>query len=181
MMMASAVPSKSTGAFIAKRIIAFVREIGCEQGDITIKSDQEPVMKAIITEVGRVRAAAGGGRMVVESSPVGQSQSNGIVERAIESVVGQMLVLKDALETKLKVKTDAKHQVMPWFAEYAALVLNRFEIGKDRKTAYERCRGKKARAMSLEFGEAVVWRRKPAGGPLGTVSCHIPACERRHW
>ena len=80
MTMASVTPSKSTGAFIAKRVVGFMRDIGCEQGDITIKSDQEPAMKATITEFGRVRAAAGGGRMKVESSPVGHSQSNGIVE-----------------------------------------------------------------------------------------------------
>jgi hypothetical protein len=81
MTMASAMPSKSTGNFIARRVVAFMKEVGCEHGDITVKSDQEPAMKAIINEIGRVRAAAGGGKMVVESSPVGQSQSNGIAER----------------------------------------------------------------------------------------------------
>jgi hypothetical protein len=41
--------------------------------------------------------------------------------------------------------------------EWAALVLNRYEVGKDGKTPYERCKGKKATTMGLEFGEAVLW------------------------
>ena len=67
MKMASVTPSKSTGNFIARRIVVFMREVGCEQGDVTAKSDQEPAMAAIIADIGRVRAAVGGGRMVVWS------------------------------------------------------------------------------------------------------------------
>ena len=144
MMMASVIPMKGKGVFIAKRVVVFMREIGCEQGDVTIRSDQEPAMKAIITEIGRVRAAAGGGRMVVESSPVGQSQSNGIAERGIGTVVGQVRVLRDAFETKLKVEMETNHPVIPWLVEYSTLLLNRFEVGKDGLTAFERCTGKKA-------------------------------------
>ena len=121
MTMASVIPMKGKGVFIAKRIVAFMREIVCEQGDVTIKSDQEPAMRAIITEVGRVRAAAGGGRMVVESSPVGQSQSNGIVERGIGSVVGQVRVLRDAFETRLKIEMETNHPAIQWLVEYSAL------------------------------------------------------------
>ncbi len=65
-----------------KRVVAFMWEIWREQGGITIKSDQVPEMNVIITDVGRVKAAAGGGKKVVESSPVGQSQSDGVVEGA---------------------------------------------------------------------------------------------------
>ncbi len=81
----------------------------CEQGDVAIKSDQEAAMKSIIAEVGRARAVAGGGRMMGESCPVGQSQGNGVVDRAISSVVGQSRVLRDALEMGLNVKLPANH------------------------------------------------------------------------
>ncbi len=81
--MAAVMPLKGSGSFIAKRVVALMRKTRCEQGGVTIKSGQEAAMKSIIAEVGRVRAAACGGRMMVESSPVGQSQSHGVVERAI--------------------------------------------------------------------------------------------------
>ena len=37
--------------------------------------------------------------------------------------------------------------------EYAAYLLNRLEVGKDGKTAYERAKGKLATVVGLEFGE----------------------------
>ena len=38
------------------------------------------------------------GRWIVEHSPVGSSQSNGVIERAVKSVEGQLRVVKLALE-----------------------------------------------------------------------------------
>jgi hypothetical protein len=86
MTMSAALPSKSTGTFIARCVVAFLKEIGCAQCDIIVKSDQEPAITSIVAEVGRVRAAAGGGRYIIETSPVDSSSSNGVVERAIRSV-----------------------------------------------------------------------------------------------
>jgi hypothetical protein len=129
MTMSSAVPSKSTGTFIAKRVVSFMREIGLEHVDVIAKSDQEPAINALLLEVGRVRAANSSGRYIVEQSPVGSSQSNGIAERAILSVQQQVRVLKCALETRWKVDIHSKHPVMPWLIEYASYLLNRFEVG----------------------------------------------------
>ena len=87
MTMSTVVPSKSTGTFIARRVWAYLREIGCKHGDLILKSDQEAAIMAIVGEVNRIRAANGGvGRTIEETSPVGSSSSNGIVERAILSV-----------------------------------------------------------------------------------------------
>ena len=98
MTMSTAVPSKSTGTFAARRVVAFLKEIGLVQCDLIVKSDQEPAIVAVVNEVGRVRAAAGGGKYIVEASPVGSSGSNGVVERAIRSVEQQVRVMRDALE-----------------------------------------------------------------------------------
>ena len=156
MVMAAAVPSKSTGTYIARRVAAFIQEVGCGQLDILVKSDQEPAIMAIVEEVGRVRSATSQGRYVVEHSPVGSSASNGIVERAIQSVEQQVRVLKSSLEDRWKVHIPARHSVVPWLVEYSAFLLNRFEVGRDGKTAYERCKGKQAKTAGLEFGEAIL-------------------------
>ena len=50
MTMASGVPSKSTGAFITKRGAAYFKQIGCELGDLTVKSDQEPTVIALLLD-----------------------------------------------------------------------------------------------------------------------------------
>lgn len=60
---------------------------------------------------------------------------------------------------------------MPWIVKYAAFLINRFEVGQDNKTAYERIKGKNAKVMGIEFAEAMLWRRKPVGGAFGKVTC----------
>ena len=81
MMMSTRLPTKTTGKYVAKRVMAFMKEVGCEHGDMVHKADQEVVMDQILSDVGRLRAAQGGGRFVAENSPVGASQSNGVIER----------------------------------------------------------------------------------------------------
>ncbi len=37
--------------------------------------------------------------------------------------------------------------------EFAAVLVNRYEVGRDGKTPYERARGKRSKLLGLEFGE----------------------------
>ena len=107
-----------------------------------------------------------GGKFIPENSPVGSTASNGVIEGGIHAVEQMVRVLKGALEARWEVGIPTLHAIIPWMAEYAALLLNRFEVGRDGKTSYERSKGKKANALGLDLGEAVLWRRKPvAWGP----------------
>ena len=47
MLMAAAVPIKTTGTYITSRIIGFLREIGCLYGDVIVKTDQEAAMQTL--------------------------------------------------------------------------------------------------------------------------------------
>ena len=40
-------------------------------------------------------------------------------------------------------------------------MVNRLEVGKDRKTAHERAKGRTARVLGVEFGEKLMWKVKP--------------------
>lgn len=133
MLMASVVPRKTTGTFVSRRILSFLQEVGCEFGDLIVKCDQEEAIKSVVNDVGRLRAAAGGGKYIVEHSPVGASASNGIIERGIQSVEGQVRVIKDMLETRWSVKLPVDHPVLCYLIEYASLLLNRFEVSHDGK------------------------------------------------
>ena len=135
-----------------------------------VKSDQEEAIKAVVTDVGRLRASGGGGKYVMEHSPVKASAGNGVIEKGIQSIEGQVRVLLDALETRWGVKIPVYHPVICYLIEYAAFLLNRFEVGNDGKTNYERCKGKRAKTLGIEFGEAIFWRRKLVGGALGKLS-----------
>ena len=140
MTLSTVVPSKSKGELMAKRVVAFMREIGIDKGDITAKTDQETAMLAALSEIARHRAAAGGGRLVPEHSPVGDSKGNGLMERAVQRVEAQIRVARSALEGPVRARLEPDHQVFHWLTEYASVLLTKFEVGKDGKTAYERCK-----------------------------------------
>jgi hypothetical protein len=92
MLMTTVVPRKGTkGEFAAKRSAAFCSEIGYTGASLIMKSDQEPAITALVGDIAIRRQPA---KTVIEHSPVGSSQSNGIVERAIQSYEGILRVIR---------------------------------------------------------------------------------------
>ena len=169
MVMATVVPAKGTmGSFAAKRLVSFMAELGLTASDVIVKGDQEPAIAALIEDVARHRAGA---RTIPEHSPVGSSGSNGLIERAIQSVEAQVRTMKAAFENRIRVKIEDQHPVLTWLTEYAAFLLNRFEVGRDGKTAYERMKGKSAKVRGAEFGEKLLWKRRPLKGSLEKLTC----------
>ena len=67
---------------------------------MTVKSDNEPAMSALVTHIGKLRAANWGQRFSVKMSPAYSSASNGVVERGMQTVQGQVRVLRSAVEEK---------------------------------------------------------------------------------
>ena len=86
------------------------------------KSDQKPAVMAIVKEVARVRALQGGGRFIIENSPVGSTASNGIVERAI-----QWRLRRESCWTHWKqsgkLVVSYSHPVIGFLVEYAGGIL----------------------------------------------------------
>ena len=90
----------------------------------------------------------GDGRAIHESSPVGSSQSNGF-EMGIQDVEGQAKTLKPGFKSHIGEKIRSDHNIIPWLVEYAAVLLNRGQVGSDGKTSYERLKGKPANLPCL--------------------------------
>ena len=143
--MSIVVPRKSDGEWLAKRVLAWMREIGYEMCPVTVKTDNEPAIVAVVEALGRHRAAIGVMRVAVEHSPVHSSKSNGVVERGVQAVQGMVRTLRSALEDRWGVTWEVDHAVWSWLIEYAARLVTRGEVGHDGKTAYERLKGKRAR------------------------------------
>ena len=150
-----------------------------EGADVVFKSDQENAIKSLLDNIAARRSAASkmeaaeevvvaGARTIHESSPAGSSQSNGFIERAIQDEEGQIRTIKLDLESHLGTNIPSTHDIVPWLIEYAAVLLNRGQVGADGKTAYERLKGKKAELPGLQFGERVFWKSK------------VPSEKRRH-
>ena len=127
---------------------------GAEQ-TIIVKSDQEASVRVLAEELVKQRDA---GRTIVEESSVGSSGSNGVVERAVQGIEGQIRVILLALEQRVGREVSPEEAIVSFIPEYAAYLLNRLEVGNDGKTAYERARGKKATVIGVEFGEKVSYK-----------------------
>lgn len=161
MTMATLVPMKGASQeFPVRRLLSFIKELGAEGSAVALKSDQEPAI-VDLNEVTKRRQA----KTFPEHSPVYSSQSNGVAERAVQPVEGQVRTMKDALESRLGVgavtvpRDGDSSSLVAWLVEYAAVLLNRYEVGHDGKTASERLRGKRSKVLGLEFGEKILWRR----------------------
>ena len=123
---------------------------------LVCKSDQEnALMAAVKVVVEKLRKE--GIQIAFENYPVGESQSNGKIERRVQAVEDLLRTLRSALMSRLKVKLPMDHPISKWLIEHTASIMNRFVIGKDGQTAYQRLHGRRAHKKAVEFGERVFY------------------------
>ena len=85
-----------------------------------LKSDQEPALKELLRAVKRERVEQiEFDGVMEEESPVGESASNGLVERAIQDVQAQMRTLKLAVEHRYQNRIEDSHPILPWLVKHA--------------------------------------------------------------
>lgn len=63
--------------------------------------------------------------------------------------------MEERIKRKPGVLVLTGQAVLACLIEYGSALLNRYAVGHDGKTAYERLRGKKSRTIGLRFGELV--------------------------
>ena len=51
--------------------------------------------------------------------------------------------------------------MLNFIPEYASYLMNRLEVGKDGKVAYDRARGKKPTVLGVEWGKKLLYKVKP--------------------
>ena len=101
------------------------------------------------------------GEIRLRHAPKYSHGSNGHVERAHQSVQGQVRTMKIRLEEVYGIKLTPQHVLVPWLVRHAAWVLTHYLIKDDGRTAFGRLRGKEYKADIVEFGEQV-WFKDPA-------------------
>ena len=164
MFKAHVVPAKGNVDMAAERLVKDMEEMGLNDKAM-LKSDQEPALLDLVNAMVKKRKHA---VTLKEKAKARDSQSNGYAERAVQSVEGMTRTLKLNLERNLGRHVPCAHPVMMWLVEHSAEVLNRYLVGRDGKTAYEKLKGKKYRGEMYEFGIAVLHRHpgKPEGGRM---------------
>ena len=136
MLVGYVVPQKGVQPYAVKTLAGIVAQLGHQE--LILRSDWEAAIAALKEAVRRERAE----RIVLESSPVKESRSNGAAEAAVQQVQGQIRVMKDALETRIGASLKPNSTIIPWIVAHAAKTINRYQVGNDGKTAYRRWKGK---------------------------------------
>ena len=116
-------------------------------GDVILKSDQEPAIVDVLKEIAKLRGPRRtmlDRRTMLEASPVGDSKSNGVAERAIQSMEKLLGVHKLSIETRINEKLSVRHPLFAWLVEFC--------------TAHQRLNGKHSSQVMVEFGTAVMFR-----------------------
>ena len=88
--------------WVADRVVEDIDRFG-HSAKVCIKSDQEPALVDLVRTVKNKRS----GETILEHSKVYDSQSNGTVERAIQTVEGLTRTIKISFERKLGKKVPA--------------------------------------------------------------------------
>ena len=96
-------------------------------------------------------------QMVPEASAVGESQSNGKAENAIQKFEDLLRTYKSALETHLECSIPIDHAIFRWMTEHVASVMNRYACNPDGQTPYQSIHGQRFRGKLVEFGERVFY------------------------
>ena len=105
-------------------------ECGDQSVGVVIKMDQEAAIRYLVKDIVAKTRKEPGCRTIVEESPVASSGSNGIVERAVQTIEGQIRVMKLALEDRIGVAVDAEANVVTFMAQYAGYLVNRLQAGE---------------------------------------------------
>ena len=142
-----AYPVEGKGVAAAEWLVAQVIEdldtCGLDGCHMVVKSDQEPSIIEVQKEIAEWRRRAGTGGTALENSRVGDSQSNGRVERAIGELGGLIQTYKAGLESRLGVKVTLQHPTVPRLVKHAANVMNCYVVHACRKTSFEHIKGRR--------------------------------------
>ena len=162
---AYAVSVKGSGeAWIAGQIADDLETVGLAQERIIVKADQEASITDLQRSVAQSRAGFG---TALEQSRVGDSNSNGRVERAIQDLKGLTRTLRSALEEKVGGKIHLDNPVVPWLVRHASHLITVCRIRDNGRTAYQLMKGRRTNAKMVPFGESVLFKIPKTASRVG--------------
>ena len=162
-LSADVVPKKGAGGgYAVKQLDRNIKKYG-NHGKVVLRTDGEAAIRDLANRVSAMRAS----QTILENTPKGDSRANGRAERAVQQVEKQTRVLKLAAEEDLG-SFSVKHPGFTWLVSHAADVYNKFHVGADGLTAYEKIRGRPYSGVMMEFGQCILYKTssKVHGGDM---------------
>ena len=146
---------KGADAHAIHRFCALLTARGVER--LNYMCDQESAISSMIKKglalLGKRGEFVGG---VPEKSAVGESQSNGRAEQAMQEAEGQIRTMKHALQERIIRRVPSMHPIRKLICRYASIVLNKYAVHDDNTAAYQQLHGKRATERLADCGEVVL-------------------------
>ncbi len=164
---AYALKSKSVteDPWIAEQIVDDLNTIGMGNHRIIVKTDQEASIVEMQSEIARRRSDAG---TSLENSKVGDSNSNGKVERAIRDVGNMVRTLKSALTENANMTMNLDMNIVPWMVRHAAYLITRCRVRSCGKTSLQLIKGRKSLTELVPFGKTVMFKIPKTSQAVGS-------------
>ena len=137
--------------FVIHGILEFLGEIGRKR---MIRSDSEPAVKALVQAVALHRED----ETVIEEIPVKSSQSIGCNELDHFLVGGMARALRIDMEKRFGDNFPVLHAVYSWILRHSGWLLNRFCVGRDGYTAFQRYKGRIYNGEVCDIFECVLFK-----------------------
>ena len=102
---------------MVQQVVDDKETVGLSQERIITTSDQEPSIIQFQKEIVKLRGSSGA---AIENSRVGDSNSNGKIERTIREVKGLIRTLRSSLEANAQCKIRSDDAIVPWLVRHAA-------------------------------------------------------------
>ena len=128
--------------------VTTMEQSGYQGEKLTFKTDQEPSIVALKRAVSVARK----GETVPIESPVRASKSNGDMENAVKIWQEQLRTIKHFTESMLGKRIEVDSVLISWLIPFCADIINKFRVGKDGRTAYERITEHKCKHFVIGFG-----------------------------
>ena len=151
--------------WIADQIVDELNMIGMSKNRIIAKTDQEASIVELQTEIARRRFDIG---KSLENSKVGDSNSNGKVERAIRDVGNMIRTLKSALSENSNMTLNLDMNIVPWMVRHAAYLITRCRVRSCGKTSVQLIEGQKSLTKLVPFGETVMFKNPKTSQAVGS-------------
>ena len=111
-ILAYAVPNKGDNEYAIKRGAQDANKI-LGYKDMVFKGDQEPALQVMMDRI----SSLVGDQVIREESPVGESQSHGEIEVAVQMVQGMFRTLRSDTESELGFKIPSDHPSLAWLLD----------------------------------------------------------------
>ena len=127
-----------------------------QYGSINLKADNENTMTRLKNVIQKQRSSLGLGT-VLQDAVSGQKETNGMAERAIQTIRRQALTLLKGTEENAGILIAHTHPIFSWAFRHASWILNRYHRRSGTgMTPYEWISGRPFQGQLAEFGESLM-------------------------